>query len=226
VPFATSLKTEEELLSRARVLAGQSIAAIAQRLGRQVPPNLRRAKGWAGELIERALGAAAGSKAGPDFPQLGIEVKTVPVARDGRPCESTHVCAASLADVVGIHWENSPVRRKLVRVLWVPVEAEAGVPLGQRRIGQAMLWSPTPEQEQQLRLDWEELMELIALGRADEIRGEQGVYLQLRPKAASGRARTKAPNAAGELTATLPRGFYLRPAFTAQILAGHYAIAR
>ena len=33
-----------------------------------VPNDLRRAKGWVGALIEKTLGASAGSRAGPSTP--------------------------------------------------------------------------------------------------------------------------------------------------------------
>lgn len=219
-------RNEEQLMLRARAMAGATLADLAASLHCAVPPDLRRHKGWVGELIERALGATAGSRPQPDFFEFGVEVKSIPVGHDGRPRESTHVCLISPAEAATAHWEHSLVRRKLARVLWVPVEATPSLPLSRRRIGQAVLWSPSPEQERQLRQDWEELMELVTLGRSDEIRGEQGVYLQVRPKAASGRARARSRDSAGELSEALPRGFYLRATFTAQILASSYAVSR
>jgi len=66
---------------------------------------------------------------------LGIELKTLPVRRDGQPTESTHVCAVPLIDTAGLTWRQSCVYRKLDRVLWIPVEADPGVALSNRRIG-------------------------------------------------------------------------------------------
>ncbi|MGQ0657679.1 MAG: DNA mismatch repair endonuclease MutH [Chromatiales bacterium] len=222
-PAVATPRDEAELLGRARAIAGLTLGAVAADLSCPVPQSLRRAKGWIGKLIESALGVTAGSRPEPDFADLGIEVKTVPIAPDARPAESTHVCAVSLHDASAQRWDDSLVRRKLTRVLWVPVETDMRVQLAQRRVGQAVLWSPTEEQEQQLRCDWEELMELVALGHADAVSGELGVYLQLRPKAASGRSRAAATAPDGTPTAALPLGFYLRASFTAQILAASYA---
>ena len=53
----SSPTNEEELLIRAQALAGQSLEQLAQRLAWPVPSDLRHAKGWPGELLERALGA-------------------------------------------------------------------------------------------------------------------------------------------------------------------------
>lgn len=212
-------RDESELVARAAQLAGRTLGELAQALGTAVPRDLRRHKGWAGGLIERALGASAGSSAGPDFPHLGIEVKTIPVGRDGRPRESTHVCVLGATEVHGQRWPTSSVRRKLARVLFVPLEAEPTLALAARPIGRAVLWSPSATEERVLAADWEELVELVATGSYEALDGRLGSYLQLRPKAADGRARTAGSDAGGAPVPTLPRGFYLRPAFTATILA-------
>ena len=73
--------TEQELLARARDLAGKTLGELAWKHGRSVPKDLRRAKGWFGQLIEETLGATAASLAEPDFQQLGIELKTIPIGR-------------------------------------------------------------------------------------------------------------------------------------------------
>lgn len=211
-------RSEAELLARASACAGRTIAELAHGVGWPVPRDLRRHKGWSGELLEAVLGATAGSNPQPDFVELGIELKTVPLGPDGTPRESTHVCTVAVHDLVGSRWETSTVRRKLARVLWVPVEGSPQIALGARRVGQACLWSPGADEEAVLRADWEEYMELLATGRYDAIDARLGVYLQIRPKAANSRALVAASDAHGVPAATLPRGFYLRPGFTKSIL--------
>ena len=66
-------------------------------------------------------------------------------------------------------------------------------------------------QEKQLRQDWQELCDRIALGEIDKLSAAQGKYLQIRPKAANAAALTRDKNQTGAASATLPRGFYLRP---------------
>jgi DNA mismatch repair protein MutH len=210
--------SERELEQRASSLAGRRLADIASDLGAPLPGDLRRAKGWLGELIELALGASAGSRPVPDFEAIGVELKTLPVDRRGQPRESTYVCTVPLVGTAGLTWETSPVRRKLARVLWVPFEADADVALGTRRIGTPFLWSPAPGDEAVLRADWEELVDLIALGRLGEIDARLGTYLQIRPKAMNARGLTRAHDEAGDPGQTLPRGFYLRASFTRRVL--------
>lgn len=210
--------TEAELLARAQALAGLTLGEIAASHGRALPPDLRRHKGAIGELVEHVLGATAGPRPVPDFEHLGIELKTVPVGPDRRARESTHVCAVALGELSGQRWADSTVRAKLARVLWLPIESTATLRPAARRVGLACLWSPDAAQEEVLRADWEEHMELLVTGRLDQIDARLGTWLQVRPKAADSRALSNASDAAGQPAATLPRGFYLRPCLTSAIL--------
>ena len=94
-----------------------------------------RAKGIAGQILEKALGATAGSRAEPDFVALGIELKTIPLDATGKPKESTFVCSISLSAMADTEWEQSTVLKKLSKVLFVPVEAASETPLRDRRVG-------------------------------------------------------------------------------------------
>ncbi|HDR1805907.1 TPA: DNA mismatch repair endonuclease MutH [Pasteurella multocida] len=211
-------KTEQELLQRAQAIAGLRFAELAQSLHMPVPPDLKRDKGWVGMLIETALGATAGSKAEQDFAHLGIELKTLPINAQGMPLETTFVSLAPLTQNVGVSWENSHVRYKLSKVLWILVEGERQIPLSERRVGQPILWQPSAQQELRLKRDWEELMEYISLGKLEQINATLGEVLQLRPKGANSKALTRGIGKHGEMIDTLPLGFYLRKTFTAEIL--------
>ncbi|TDN41209.1 DNA mismatch repair endonuclease MutH [Haemophilus haemolyticus] len=211
-------QTLEQLLSQAQSIAGLTFGELADELHIPVPPDLKRDKGWVGMLLERALGATAGSKAEQDFSHLGVELKTLPINAEGYPLETTFVSLAPLVQNSGVKWENSHVRHKLSCVLWMPIEGSRHIPLRERHIGAPILWKPTAEQERQLKQDWEELMDLIVLGKLDQITARIGEVMQLRPKGANSRAVTKGIGKNGEIIDTLPLGFYLRKEFTAQIL--------
>ena len=211
-------QTLEQLLSQAQSIAGLTFGELADELHIPVPPDLKRDKGWVGMLLERALGATAGSKAEQDFSHLGVELKTLPINAEGYPLETTFVSLAPLVQNTGVKWENSHVRHKLSCVLWMPIEGSRHIPLRERHIGAPILWKPTAEQERQLKQDWEELMDLIVLGKLEQITARIGEVMQLRPKGANSRAVTKGIGKNGEIIDTLPLGFYLRKEFTAQIL--------
>ncbi len=214
----TPPKSEQELMHRAQQLAGLSFADVAHELNVAVPNNFKRNKGWTGQLIERYLGANAGSKPQQDFVELGIELKTLPLNYKLQPIETTYVCYAPIKNQIGVTWETSSVRNKLQKVLWIPIQGERDIPPAHRMIGSPILWQPNAQQSALLQQDWEELMEAIALGKIESITARMGQVLQLRPKAADGSALTQAIGTDGTTVLTRPRGFYLRKEFTQKIL--------
>lgn len=211
--------TQADLITRAQTLAGQSLGELAEQLGMTYPQDPRQAKGWVGVLIERYLGAYAGPSAQPDFPHLGIELKTLPLNHQGKPKESTYVCVAELQAEPGLRWKDSLVCQKLSQVLWVGYQAERDIPWQHRCVIDAFLWQPSEEDRAILRQDWEEAMEFISFGRLDEVRSQYGQYLQIRPKAADAQQLTTTVGPSGEAIRTLPRGFYLRTSFTHRLWA-------
>jgi len=118
----------DDLLSRCHAIAGLTLGELAYMAHIAIPENLQRHKGWPGMLIEKWLGANAGSKPQQDFPELGIELKTIPIDRQFAPLETTYVCFAPLLMAPGVTWETSNVRNKLQQVLWLPVEGERTIP--------------------------------------------------------------------------------------------------
>ncbi len=217
-------QSEGELMERARDIAGTRLSEIAKRHGVAIPKRSTHAKGWTGTLLETALGATAASLPEPDFQVIGVELKSVPVRADGRPRESTYICSVPMPGGAVPVWRGSNVRLKLARVLWIPVVCEPESSFTERRVGAPLLWSPSPQEEAALRADWEELMDIVCLGRVDAITARHGTHLQIRPKAANAAARRRSVGETGAPTQTLPRGFYLRASFTAAIFRQHYAL--
>ncbi len=212
--------TVRELEVRAGALVGRTVGEVARALGAVLPAEPRRAKGFVGTLLEHALGADADAGDGPDFAALGVELKSLPVGPGGRPAESTFVCSIRMAGADGERWETSRLRRRLARVMFVPVEAARVAALESRRFGRAVLWTPSAGEEALLRGDWEDLMGAIGAGRGGRLTAREGRVLQVRPKAPSARARTLAPGDGGPELA-LPLGFYLRASFTRDLLRAH-----
>ena len=214
----------DALLARARKLVGMGVGDLAWSLGLSSEGDAVRTKGTPGAILELALGATGGSSKVHDFPELGVELKTIPVDLRGVPAESTYVCTLSLADAEMQEWDDSWVRAKLSLVLFIPLVASDEEPWPARRVAAPVLWSPTPEQDAILRSDFDDVVGLIGVGRIEELTAHRGRWLQVRPKAAHGRVRTTAYGADGEHIATIPRGFYLRPRFTGAILADPAAL--
>ncbi len=217
---ANSPSSRSALLERAHALAGLRLGELAQHFGVILPQakSLLHAKGKLGTLLERALGASAGSMDQPDFPHLGIELKTLPVLSNGQPKESTFVATAPLHNLSRLEWGNSRVWRKLKCVLWVPIEADPHFTVPQRRIGQPFLWEPSSYEERILRQDWDELVGLLNTGHRHVLDGRIGYWLHVRPKAAHKRDTKLHGDASKLMDKTVPIGFYLRSALTTELL--------
>jgi len=209
---------ESEILSRCQAIEGLTFAQLAMALGLSIPKHSLQRKGWVGQAIEFALGTTAGCKSTPDFDALGIELKTIPINQLGNPAESTFITSIPLLTIQQHVWQTSTCYAKLKRVLWVPIEGDQQIAFAHRRVGHAILWSPTVEQEEILAQDWSEFAQLISLGRLAEIDASMGEYLQVRPKAANAKSLCFGLDEEGNKILTMPRGFYLRSRFTAMIL--------
>lgn len=211
-------KTEEELILRCHAIQGLSFSQLAIRLGLEIPFNPNQRKGWVGLALELALGTDANNKSVPDFQELGIELKTLPLAKSGKPSESTFITSIPLLTIHQQNWKSSQCYGKLKRMLWIPVEGDTEIPFEQRRIGCGFLWSPDTLQEKVLAADWNYLTLLISTGQLETLDSTVGEFLQIRPKAANGKSLCYGYDSEGNKIQTLPRGFYLRSKFTSKIL--------
>jgi DNA mismatch repair protein MutH len=217
----TQPTSEADLLQRCQRMEGLSVAQLAARLSVTIPADPLQRKGLVGLLIERALGAAAGNQSIPDFTGLGIELKTLPIGAKGKPTESTFITSIPLLTIHHQTWKTSTCYSKLQRVLWIPIEAGSDVPYLHRRVGRAFLWSPTVAEERILEQDWCSLSLMIGTGKLAEVDARMGDYLQVRPKAAHGQSLCDGLDEEGHRIKTLPRGFYLRSLFTAELFNNH-----
>lgn len=215
---APAPRSVDELRDRARGIVGIPLGALAEAHGMRAPADLKRHKGWIGDLAEVCLGADGGALAGPDFAALGVELKTVPLDARGVPRESTWVCVAPYGGSDARTWEDSGVRAKLAHVLWMPVVGGKDVIPADRTFAEPVLWRPTAEQEAVLRGDYEAHVEALQLGELWRATGRHGEALQLRPKALEAGAREWVVDGEGEWASAVPMGFYLRASFTRRIL--------
>ncbi len=212
----------QQLLETAQSLAGFSLGELAKKYQTLVPENLLREKGWVGQFLEYLLGAQSSSLAQPDFPDIGVELKTLPIDYNGKPLESTYVSVVPLTNLHQVQWQGSVVQQKLDHILWIPIISEKQIPIEERTLATPFLWQPSETEVQTLKNDFEEVIETISMGSIDTIDARFGEILQVRPKAANNKALTETIGPSGETIMTLPRGFYIRPQFTKKILANKF----
>ena len=168
-------------------------------------------KGGVGQRLEAALGLSPRFD-DVDDPLSGVEVKTLPfrVDTDGRPriLEATFVTSATASDLVHETWTTSRAKKKLTRLLFIPVERSTG------RIGTSFLYEPDASMLAVLRADWEDLADLVARGLGFACSSRRGTILHLRPKAKDASVVTHVDVVDEDDVALRPQGFYLRRTFT------------
>lgn len=214
--------TLEALMDRAVSLAGRTLAETAQLLGYRLPRTLTANKGFIGQLAELALGATAGPDPEPDFPALGVELKTLPIRVDGRPLEATYICQARMTGVESTTLAESYLMKKLERVLFMPIlPADT---LAERRFAMPLLWSPNADELATLGADFLMLQSRVRMGEADDLTTRDGTALHLRPKALSSLDRTVGISDEGWAVPVRPKAWYLRPGFTEQIVKRHFGL--
>lgn len=213
-------KTKAELVKRLNQLEGMSIANLYLSIG--IAESAWQKKGILGQAVEYFLGADANNEALPDFKKLGIELKTLPLDMKSLPKESTFVASINLRHIHQQTWLDSVVYKKLSHVLWLPFEADKSLPFSHRRIGKGFFWQPNLLEMDLLKKDWQELTELLVLGKLSQVDARLGEVLQIRPKAANGKSLCQAFDEQGSVIQTLPRGFYLRRSFTMRLLKNQW----
>lgn len=206
------------LIKKAKSIIGYSINDIAKKIKFQITDKVKKNKGCIGYIIEKFLGAYHSNKATIDFPNIGIELKTIPINKYGYPKENTFVCMAPLVRNTGVLWETSYVCKKLSSVLWIPIESNFDIPLKNRRIGYPKLWIPNKIEKEKLKNDWNELMKIIIFGNICNITSDYGVILMLKKKYSNNNIYTQAVGFNGKKIMINPLAFYLRKKFTNFIL--------
>lgn len=215
---ASPPENAEQLKERLFSIMGKNLSDLASFAKIALPISPLHGKGFQGELMERLLGASAPGLPIPDFPNLGIELKTVPVSEDFKALESTFFCSAPLNEVRVKRFEDSILFHKISRVLFVFLVSPRNFSYEKRYVAGYRFWSPAKEDLALIRQDYEELMEKVALGGVDEISARNGNVIQMRPKAANGRALTDCVGPDGTMIKVRPRGFYMRRAFMQNLI--------
>lgn len=217
----TPPKSFEELIERLNLITGLSISEIADNLKIKLPVSTTRGKGFIGELLEIALGASAKNQSIPDFPELGLELKSLPIDKNFKPLESTFVCHAPLMNIRDLNFKNSALYAKIKRVLFILIDGTKGLDYSEKYIRGYFFYTPTQEDLVTLNKDFDELYELIKTGEVEKINARIGHIVQLRPKGADGTALTQAIGKDGQIIMTRPRGFYIRRCFTQELIKRH-----
>ena len=211
--------TPEEILAQAKRYQGKTINEVSGELGTSIPEDHVHTKGKVGNLFEVLPGSDAKSHSSPDFEKIGLELKVVPINEKGKPWETTAITSIDYMEIPSQKWEDSRAYRKTRHILFVPIiQMSKKASIGERRVGKPFLWRPSPQVDSQLKKDWESAAYLIREGRAHELTGRMGLYMQPRTKGRNSTDLVEAPGIDNQIVRVKRRAFYFRVSFTRRII--------
>lgn len=178
-------------------------------------------KGASGLIVENLLGIENNNRDEADLPQIGCEIKILPLQknRDGsiKAKEPTAIQMINYCEVAKETWETAKLRSKINLTLWVVYLAKVdGIPKSQDDyvIVDYFLDHPSDIQNGVFKTDWEEIQSYIKRGDADKLSCSMGIYLEPKTKGANNQDKTDAPDGKGGIIRARRRAFYYKKNYT------------
>lgn len=178
-------------------------------------------KGASGLIVENLLGIENNNRDEADLPQIGCEIKILPLQknRDGsiKAKEPTAIQMINYCEVARETWETAKLRSKINLTFWVVYLAKVDGKSKQQDdyvIVDYFLDHPSDVQNGVFKTDWEEIQSYIKRGDADKLSCSMGVYLEPKTKGANNQDKTDAPDGKGGITRARRRAFYYKKNYT------------
>lgn len=178
-------------------------------------------KGASGLIVENLLGLKNSIVADADIPEIGCEVKILPLQknRNGeiKAKEPTAIQMINYLEVAGETWETAKLRKKINLTFWVVYLAkENGKTLNQDDyvIIDYFLDHPNYLQNSVFKQDWEEIKSFIVKGWSDKLSCSMGQYIEPKTKGANSLDVTNAPDGKGGILKARRRAFYYKKNYT------------
>jgi DNA mismatch repair protein MutH len=207
------MTTLEELRIRAKALKGKYIANLTPTLD-------TKDKGAIGKIIEEyGFGIKNNSESRPDFAEIGVELKVVPLKTNSKGLsvkERTKVCLINYNQIVESEWENSHAKNKLNHVLFVFFHYIKENHL-QSQIKDFYLFELKNQLEEPIiKSDWKRTKQMVLEGRAHQLSESQNKILAASRSGAGGLDLSKHPTQPNtSIQERAPqRSFSLKPSYT------------
>ena len=211
------MSSQQELLNVADGLKGKSIREILN--GKSFDLH----KGAIGNVIElEGFGIPANNDARPDFPELGIELKVLPLKKRSKGefsiKERTKICSINYVELVREEWTSSHAKNKLNKILFIFYHHNSDDLLASKVID-CHLFNLELSEEPIIRADWNRTKKKVADGLAHELSESENLILAASRSGQGGLPYEKwpiQPNKKYQERAR-QRAFSLKPSFTRTI---------
>lgn len=175
--------TRPRALTQLRRLVGRDLRDLANRYAIPTHQDGRLNKGWAGQTLERHLGAALNSRQQPDFHDWELKGVSLTVDATGMPRakETMAITMFNPVDVIATPFAQSHLRLKLRRMLVVGWVADANQ-AASATIVCAEAFNLSPSMEALVKADYDRIRGLLRVYGPDVVTGRVGEWVQARPK--------------------------------------------
>lgn len=181
--------------------------------------NMR--KGASGLIVESLLGIKNNNDADADIPEIGCEVKVLPLQknRDGtiKAKEPTQIQMINYFEVANETWDTAKIRKKINLTFWIVYLAKENSKVlhqNDYKIIDYFLDHPDYSKMQVFKKDWEDIKDYIIKGLADSLSCSMGTYIEPKTKGANSRDLTNAPDGKGGSIRVRRRAFYYKKNYT------------
>ena len=178
-------------------------------------------KGASGLIVENVLGIKNNNIDDADLPEIGCEVKILPlqINQNGvvKVKEPTAIQMIDYFAVADETWETAKIRKKITLTFWVVYLAkDKGITLNQDDyvIIDYMLEKPNLSVRNIFKEDWEEIQRYIQKGLADKLSCSMGTFIEPKTKGINNQDKRLAPNGKGGTIMARRRAFYYKKNYT------------
>ncbi|PWK29031.1 DNA mismatch repair endonuclease MutH [Arcicella aurantiaca] len=178
-------------------------------------------KGASGLIVETLLGIKNNNNADADIPEIGCEVKILPIQknRNGevKVKEPTQIQMINYFEVANEKWETAKIRKKITLTFWIVYLAkENSKSLNQDdyKIIDYFIDHPNEYKLQIFQRDWEAIQSYIINGLSDKLSCSMGEYIEPKTKGANNQDVTNAPDGKGGILKARRRAFYFKKKYT------------
>jgi DNA mismatch repair protein MutH len=217
---------ERQVVARAKELVNHTIIDILRMSEAQAREHLDlRNKGQIGNIIQEFwFGVAANSSSDPDFAEIGMELKIIPLEQRKRGLtvkERTKICAINYFRLIEEDWNSSHAKRKLEKVLFIYVHFNEKDGLFSKVVN-VDVWVLKDIVEQGIiREDWQGVKAKVEQGLAHEISESQSKILAASRTGSggldeNGKPKDEVPQPRNPAIPALKRAFSLKQSYTKQ----------
>jgi DNA mismatch repair protein MutH len=207
------MKSLEELRDRAESLKGKMIS--------ELKPSLDiKDKGAIGKIIEEfGFGVKNNSESRPDFHEIGVELKVVPLKDSQKGLsvkERTKICLINYYQIIDSTWDGSHAKHKLDHILFVFYYYNKENHLDSQIKDYYFFELKNQLEEPIIQTDWHRTQQIVANGRAHELSESQNKILAASRSGAGGlnsNQHPTQPNSSIQKHAP-QRSFSLKPSYT------------